>query len=58
MYINLKELTPWMLFTKLQGNLLTDSGEDDLLRIFTIYGHDDHLGHFYTFFLLLPGGCI
>ena len=34
-----------MLHTKLRGNLPTGSGEEDFLRVFTIYGHGGHLGH-------------
>ena len=34
-----------MLHTKFRGNRLAGSGEEDFLRIFTIYGHGGHLGH-------------
>ena len=34
-----------MLHTKLRGNRPTGSGEEDFLRVFTIYGHGGHLGH-------------
>ena len=34
-----------MLHTKLPGNLPAGSGEEDFLRVFTIYGRDGHLGH-------------
>ena len=34
-----------MLHTKFHGNLLVGSGEEDFLRVFTIYGHVRHLGH-------------
>ena len=34
-----------MLHTKLRGNRPTSSGEEDFLRIFTIYGRGGHLGH-------------
>ena len=34
-----------MLYSKFRGNPSADSGEEDLLRIFTIYGHGGHLGH-------------
>ena len=34
-----------MLHTKFRGNLPAGSGEDDFLRVFTIYGHGFHLGH-------------
>ena len=33
-----------MLHTKFCGNPPADSGED-ILRVFTIYGHGGHLGH-------------
>ena len=33
-----------MLHTKFHGNRPASSGED-FLRVFTIYGHDGHLGH-------------
>ena len=34
-----------MLHTKFRGNRPADSGEEDFLRVFTIYGHGGHLGH-------------
>ena len=34
-----------MLHTKFRGNRLAGSGEEVFLRVFTIYGHDGHLGH-------------
>ena len=34
-----------MLHTELYGNRPADSGEEDFLRVFTIYGHGVHLGH-------------
>ena len=34
-----------MLPTKLIGNRPDDSGEEDFLRVFTIYGRGGHLGH-------------
>ena len=34
-----------MLHTKFRGNRPADSGEEDFLRGFTIYGHGGHLGH-------------
>ena len=33
-----------MLHTKLCGNRPTGSGEEDFLRVFTIYGRGGHLG--------------
>ena len=34
-----------MLHTKFSGNQPAGSGEEDFLRVFTIYGHGGHLGH-------------
>ena len=34
-----------MLHTKFRGNQPTGSGEDDFLRVFTIYGRGGHFGH-------------
>ena len=34
-----------MLHTKFRENRPAGSGEEDFLRVFTIYGHSDHLGH-------------
>ena len=34
-----------MLHTKFRGNRPAGSGEEDFSRVFTIYGHDGHLGH-------------
>ena len=34
-----------MLHTKFHGNWPAGSGEEDFLRVFTIYGHGGHLGH-------------
>ena len=34
-----------MLHTKFRGNRPSGSGEEDFLRVFTIYGHGGHLGH-------------
>ena len=34
-----------MLYTKFRGNLPAGSGEEDFLRVFTIYGRCGHLGH-------------
>ena len=34
-----------MLHTKSCGNRLVGSGEEDFLRVFTIYGCGGHLGH-------------
>ena len=30
---------------KIIGLLVLDSGEEDFLKVSTIYGHDSHLGH-------------
>ena len=37
-------ITP-MLHTKFQGHRPSGSGEEDFLRVFTIYGRGGHLGH-------------
>ena len=34
-----------MLHTKFHENLPAGSGEEDFLRVFTIYGRGGHLGH-------------
>ena len=34
-----------MLHTKFRGNRPSCSGEEDFLRVFTIYGRGGHLGH-------------
>ena len=34
-----------MLHTKFQENRPAGSGEEDFLKVFTIYGHGGHLGH-------------
>ena len=34
-----------MLHTKFRGNPHASSGEEDFLRVFTIYGCVGHLGH-------------
>ena len=34
-----------MLHTKFRGNRPAGSAEDDFKRVFTIYGHGDHIGH-------------
>ena len=34
-----------MLHTKFRENWSTGSGEEDFLKVFTIYGHGGHLGH-------------
>ena len=34
-----------MLYTKIRGNRLAGSGEEDFLRVFSIYGRGGHLGH-------------
>ena len=34
-----------MLHTKSQGHRPSGSGEEDFLRVFTIYGRGSHLGH-------------
>ena len=34
-----------MLHTKFHGNPPASSGEEDFLRVFTMYGRGGHLGH-------------
>ena len=34
-----------MLHTMFRENRLTGSGEEDFLKVFTIYRHGSHLGH-------------
>ena len=34
-----------MLHTKFRENRSTGSGEEDFLKVFTIYGHGGHLGY-------------
>ena len=34
-----------MLHNKFHGNQPAGSGEEDFLRVFTIYGRGSHLGH-------------
>ena len=34
-----------MMHTKFQGHRPFDSGDEDLLRFFIIYGHGGHLSH-------------
>ena len=34
-----------MLHTKFRGYRPADSGDEDFLRVFTIYGRGGHLGH-------------
>ena len=34
-----------MLHTKFRGNRPASSGEENFLRVFTIYGRGGHLGH-------------
>ena len=48
-----------MLHTKFHGNRPAGSGEKDFQKVFTIYGHGGHLGHFTSimssnFHFLLP----
>ena len=44
-YINIVKLDFPMLHAKFQDNWTSGSGEEDFLKVFTIYGHGDHLGH-------------
>ena len=48
-----------MLHTKFRGNQPAGSGEEDVLRVFTIYGYGGHLGHVTSimssdFYFLVP----
>ena len=45
MYINYDGQESPMLHTKFRENRPTGSGEEDFLRVFTIYGCGGHLGH-------------
>ena len=44
-WIVLVALAYMMLHTKFQDHLLFGSGEDDIFKVFTIYGHSGHVGH-------------
>ena len=41
-----------MLHTKFRGNRPACSGEEDFLRVFTIYGCGGHLGHVTSIMLI------
>ena len=41
-----------MLHTKFRGNQPARSGEEDFLRVFTIYGRGGHLGHVTSIMLI------
>ena len=41
-----------MLHTKFCGNRPAGSGEEEFLRVFTIYGRGGHLGHVTTIMLI------
>ena len=41
-----------MLHTKFRGNRPICSGEEDILRVFTIYGRGGHLGHVTSIMLI------
>ena len=41
-----------MLHTKFRGNRPAGSGEEDFLRVFTIYGRGSHLGHVTSIMLI------
>ena len=41
-----------MLHTKFRENQPAGSGEEDFLRVFTIYGHGGHLGHVTSIMLI------
>ena len=44
-YIYIVVLESPILHAKFRWNRFTGSGEEDILRVFTIYGHGGHLGH-------------
>ena len=44
-YINYDEQESLMLHTKFRENRPAGFGEEDFLRVFTIYGRGGHLGH-------------
>ena len=44
-FINFVELHCLMLHAKFQSHRSSGSGEEDFLKVFTIYGHGGHLGH-------------
>ena len=44
-YINYDGQESPMLHTKFRENRPAGSGEEDFLRVFTIYGRGGHLGH-------------
>ena len=41
-----------MLHTKFRGNWPAGFGEEDFLRVFTIYGRGSHLGHVTSIMLI------
>ena len=43
--MNFVELESPMLHAKFQDHRTSGSGEEDFFKVFTIYGHGDHLGH-------------
>ena len=43
-----------MLHTKFHGNRPVGSGEEDFFKVFTIHGHDGHLGHMTNFHSPFP----
>ena len=44
-YTNFVELESPMLHAKFQDHRPSGSGEEDFLKVFTIYGRGGHLGH-------------
>ena len=44
-YINFEEPESLMLHAKFQKHTPSGSGEEDFLKVFTIYSHGGHLGH-------------
>ena len=44
-YIHIMDIESLMLHAKFQDPRPLGSGEEDFLKVFTIYGHGSHLGH-------------
>ena len=44
-YINFLELESPKIHAKFQDHTTSGSGEEDFIKVLTIYGHGGHLGH-------------
>ena len=59
-YIHFVEFESLMLHARFQDHMTSCSGEEDFLKMFTIYGHGGYLGHvtcpIYINFLTFQGG--